>query len=311
MVGQVMKFGISLVVRGAAAQAETFARMGDHAEMQHWDCLWASDHLIVPPLKTTRFPGSEDGQIPAAWRQGYYQPFSVLNYLAAHTERVRLGTSVLILPMRNPIEVAAQVAELDQLSHGRVNFGVGVGWYREEFEALGHDFCDRGQRTDDGLRIIQALWSRTRTTVTGPYYHLEDVEMAPKPCQAPYPPIYIGGNSRLALARVARYGDVWHPFRMTPEEVNAARPHLQAALKKAGRAVADFPIALKIPLVFQDGPPAAGQFPSVGRAMDIVAGLQRYAEAGVSEFCFDLAAETLPVALDTMTRFSEEVRTRL
>ena len=132
-----MKFGFSLIVRGKAATPATFDAMAAKAEALKIDALWASDHLVFPPFITSSYPGRADGQLPDDWKQTYYQPFSVLNYLAARTTSVRLGTSVLILPMRNPLEIAAQFAEMDNLSGGRVNFGVGVGWYSEEFEALG------------------------------------------------------------------------------------------------------------------------------------------------------------------------------
>ncbi len=303
-----MKFGISVIVRGDAAGPETFARMAECAEEQGWDCLWASDHLLMPAMKTSRYPGRADGQLPEAWKRTYYQPFSVLNFLAARTRRVRLGMSVLILPMRNPAEVAAQVAEMDQLSGGRVNFGVGVGWYREEFEALGYTFADRGRRTDDGLSIMRALWQQERTTVDGPYYRFDEVRMGPKPLQRPHPPIYIGGNSQAALERLARHGDVWHPFRIAPQDLAEARPRLASALAAAGRADTDIPIAAKIPLTFQDGPAASGQFPSEGRSRDIADGLLRYRDAGATEFCFDILTETLTVAEDTMQRFTQEVR---
>lgn len=306
-----MKFGISIVVRGDDANPDTFARMAESAEAQGWDCLWASDHLIMPAMRTSRYPGRADGQLPPGWRRTYYQPFSVLNFLAAQTRTVRLGTSVLILPMRNPVEVATQVAEMDRLSHGRVNLGIGVGWYREEFEALGYDFSNRGKRTDDGLRIMRSLWHQEKTTIDGPYYRFADAEMGPKPVQRPHPPIYIGGNTPSALARLAHHGDVWHPFRITPDDLLAARPALEQAFAAAGRAMAGVPIAPKIPLSFQDGPASAGQLASEGRPRDIIAGLKRYIDAGATEFCFDLMTETRAAALDTMARFTEEIRPHL
>lgn len=300
-----------MIVRGDDAGPETFDRIAERAEALAWDCLWASDHVVMPALRVSRYPGRADGQLPETWKRSYFQPFSVLNYLAARTRTVRLGTSVLILPMRNAVEVAAQIAEMDQLSGGRVNFGVGVGWYQEEFEALGYDFHDRGARTDDGLAIMKSLWSRRKTTINGPNYCFADAEMGPKPLQQPHPPIYVGGDTPAALRRLARFGDVWHPFRATPEALVEARPKLQAALQREDRATAEFPIAPKIPLTFQDGPTREGQAPTEGRPRDIIDALRRYHDAGATEFCFDIMTETLPVALDTLARFAEEVRPHL
>ncbi|MFT4560910.1 MAG: putative F420-dependent oxidoreductase [Gammaproteobacteria bacterium] len=305
-----MQYGISVIVRGDAAGPDTFDKTAERAEADGWDCLWASDHLIMPEMRVSRYPGRADGQLPEEWRRTYYQPFSVLNYLAARTRRVRLGMSVLILPMRSPPEVAAQIAEMDRLSHGRVNFGVGVGWYREEFEALGYSFEDRGERTDDGLAIIKRLWSQEKTSIDGPYYHFQNAETGPKPVQSNLP-IYIGGNTNAALRRVGRFGDVWHPFKISPQGISEAKPALLKALDKAGRARTDFPIAPKIPLTFQSDPPREGQAPTEGRSQDIIDSLKRYQDAGATEFCFDIMTETRAVALDTMSRFVQEVRPHL
>ncbi len=306
-----MKFGMSIIVRGDSAGPATFDAMAEKAEALRIDTLWASDHLIMPPLTISSYPGRTDGQLPEEWRRTYYQPFSVLNYLAGRTTKVRLGTSVLILPMRNPIEVAAQVAELDQLSGGRVNFGVGVGWCQEEFTALGHEFHDRGKRTNEGLSIIRELWTARKATHQGSMYHFEDVEMGPKAVQDPHPPIYIGGNSPAAIKRVARFGDIWHPFKITPDGLAELRAALSEALQAQGRSADNFPIAPKVALTFQDGPASAGQAPTEGRPMDIIDALARFRDAGATEFCFDIMTETLPVALDTMERFAQEIRDKV
>jgi len=306
-----MKYGMSIVVRGDAAGRDTIDQMADKAEASGLDTLWASDHLIMPALRVSRYPGRADGQLPDGWKRRYYHPFSVLTYLAARTRRVRLGTSVLILPMRNPMEVAAQVAELDQLSNGRVDFGVGVGWFREEFEALGYSFEHRGARADEGLAIVKALWTQHRTSVDGPTYRFKEAEQGPKPVQRPHPPIYIGGNTEAAIRRAARYGDAWHPFKVTPEGLAALQPTLRTALEAEGRSLREFLVAPKVVLAFQDSPAGAGQAPTEGRPPDIIDALRRFRDAGATELCFDILPETLAVALDTMDRFANEVRPKV
>lgn len=306
-----MRYGFSTIVRGDAASPATFDAVAEKAEALGIDALWVSDHLVFPPFITSRYPGRADGQLPSDWKRTYYQPFSVLNYLAARTSKVRLGTSVLILSMRNPLEVAAQLADMDQLSNGRVNFGVGVGWYSEEFAALGYSFKDRGKRTDDGLAICKALWTQDKASHKSPYFSFEDTEMGPKPVQSPHPPIYIGGNSRAAMRRTARYADAWHPFKITPEGLAETRPELEMALSECGRKADGFPIAPKVALTFQDGPAAEGQAPTEGRPQDIVDALKRFQDAGATEFCFDVVTETLPLILDTMERFAQEIRGKL
>jgi probable F420-dependent oxidoreductase len=249
--------------------------------------------------------------MPQSWKSTYYQPFSVLNFLAGLTTTIRLGTSVLVFPMRNPIEVATQVAELDRLSGGRVNFGVGVGWFAEEFAALGYPFHERGARTNEGLAVCKALWAEGTATFNGRFNSFEGASMGPKPVQRPHPPIYVGGDSAAAFKRLADHGDVWHPLKPTPETIEAAKPRLAEAMAAAGRPAADIAIAPKIVLRFQDGPPGDGQAPTEGRPRDIIDALHRFRDAGATEFCFDPTAETEAVVLDTMERFAQEVRPKL
>jgi probable F420-dependent oxidoreductase len=306
-----MQYGMSIIVRGDDAGPETFDQMAEKAEATGLDVLWASDHLIMPAMRVSRYPGRPDGQLPDDWKRTYYQPFSVLNYLAGRTRSVRLGTSVLILPNRNPIEVAAQVAELDRVSRGRAIFGVGVGWFQEETEALGHSFHDRGARTDEGLSLIKSLWTQETTTVNGPTYRFDAARMGPKPVQSPHVPVYIGGNSPAAIRRAARFGDAWHPFKVTPEALGELRPQLASALAEAGRRADGFAIVPKVALTFQDSPARPGQAPTEGRAQDIIDALRRYRDAGATGMCFDIMTETLPVALDTMERLAGEIAPRV
>lgn len=306
-----MKYGVSLIVRGEDAGPESFDAMARKAEEIDLDILWSSDHLVMMPMIHSKYPGTPDGQMPEGWKRNYYQPFSTLNYIAARTSRIRIGTSVLILPMRNPIEVAAQVAELDRLSAGRVNFGVGVGWFREEYEALGYPFDKRGRRCNEGLEILKKIWTGTEASHAGEFYSFEGARLGPRPLQDPHPPIYIGGHTPAAIRRAARYADVWHPFKVMPEDLVGLKPQLNAALAEEGRGSDGLPIAPKILLAFQDGPPSEGQPPTQGRPRDVIDGLKRYQDAGATEFCFDIAPETTQNALDTLERFAQEVRPKL
>ena len=306
-----MKYGISIISRGPDATPAILSNVAERADAAGLDALWASDHLIIPKQTVSRYPGRADGQMPDAWKTTYYQPFSVLNYLAAKTKRIRLGPSVLVFPMRNPIEVATQIAEMDQLSGGRVNFGVGVGWFAEEFQALGYPFHERGARTNEGLAICKALWRQGTATFEGRFYQFEEANVGPKPVQEPHPPIYVGGSSDAALRRLAKYGDVWHPLKPTPEQILADKPRIAAALEAEGRASEGFPIAPKVALTFQDGPPADGQAPTEGRPQDIADALKRYRDAGATEFCFDAPAESEQVVLDMIEQFVQEVRPML
>ncbi|MBI3992383.1 MAG: LLM class F420-dependent oxidoreductase [Candidatus Lambdaproteobacteria bacterium] len=306
-----MQFGFSLIMRGHEATREAFVTMAKRAEALGFDALWCSDHLIVPPRRTSRYPGSADGTFPPAWHERYWEPITVLSHLAACTRRIALGTSVLILAMRHPIEVAAEVADLDQLAQGRFIFGVGLGWFQEEFDVLGWPFRERGARTDEGLAICKALWTQDAPRFAGPNYRFDEVSFGPKPARQPHPPIWIAGNSEAALRRTVRFGDVWHPVLLSHDDLAARAGRLRALVAEAGRDPASVGIGLKTPLVFQDAPAASPTTPCMGRSQDVLAALSRYGELGVEHFTFDLKPETLANALATMERFAQDVRPHL
>ena len=306
-----MKYGFSLVVRGADATPDTFARMAESAEKLQIDSLWLSAHVILPPQVKSGYlliPGRKHAE---HWKECYWEPFTVLGYLAARTSRLTLGTSVTIVPMHNPFEVAKQVAEIDQLSGGRFVFGIGVGWFEDEFDVLGQNFRNRGARTNEALELMRALWSPDPVSFEGEHYRVADAYFSPKPVQRPGPPIWVAGGSGAAIRRAARYGDAWHPVRPTFEFLESARETLAREVEAAGRSPGSVSLAVKMPLVFQDGPPGSDQFPTQGRAQDIVAAIERYLELGAEHFVFDPVPETLACALDTMERFANEVRPRL
>lgn len=299
-----MKYGISLPVRGDGADVDCFDRVAANADAAGLDALWASDHLLMPPPNKSKYPGSADGSLPDGWKRTYFQPFSVLNYLAGRTRNVRLGTSVLILPMRNPMEVAAQVAELDHVSRGRANFGVGVGWFEDEYDALGYSFRTRGKRANEGLEVCKRLWTGGPAAFEGEFYRFSGVMMGPRPAQQPHPPVFIGGHSPAALKRAARFADVWHPFRVPPQDVADLVPGLKAALNDAGRDVEMLPIAPKVPLVVGS---EKGPMPTQGPLQDVLDALKRYQDAGATEFCFDIVPEDADNACDMIDLILQEI----
>ena len=303
-----MKFGFSLIVRGNEATPDTFARIAERAEALEIDSLWCSAHVIVPPQVKSGYILIPGRKHPEHWKECYWEPFTVLSYLAALTSKITLGTSVVIVPMHNPIELAKQVAEVDQLSGGRFVFGVGVGWFEEEFEVLGQDFHNRGARTDEALDLMKALWGDDPVSFRGRYHQVEEAFFSPKPRQRPSPPIWVAGGSKAALKRAARCADAWHPVRPTFETLRHARAELNGYLAEAGRKPESLEIAVKLPLIFQDGPPQSDQPLTQGRPADIIGAIESYSEAGASHLVFDFVPESLATALDTMERFAQEVR---
>ena len=213
------------------------ARACDVADELGADILWAVDHIAFPygfkavyPYATHEFGESPDK--PLEW----WDCLSVLTFLAARTTRVQIATGVLVLPYRHPVATAKAIASIDQLSGGRVLFGVGVGWLRDEFEALQLlPFDDRGAVTDEQLEVMKAIWTHDRAAYDGRFYKFPPISVTPKPAQRPHPPILVGGNSVPALRRTVRYGDGWHALMLLPSEMVEHSRRLHALAEQHGR----------------------------------------------------------------------------
>lgn len=190
---------------GFPATTDAIVQAAVKAEELGFDALFVNDHVIV-----------DDSPRSEPWRN-VYDPLMVLSYVAARTSRVMLGTSVLIMPYRNPVVTAKMFATLDQMSGGRAIAGVGSGWNEEEYKALGVPFRQRGARTDEYLRIWQACWEPGPTSFEGRFFSFNNMHVYPKPRQEPYLPLWIGGSSQASLRRAARFGQVWQP---TPTPLN-------------------------------------------------------------------------------------------
>lgn len=197
-----MKVGINLINFGPGASPDSLARWAELAEALGYHLLMISDHLAITPDVAARYPAP------------FYDPFTGLAWLAGLTRRVELGTTVVILPYRHPLETARLAANVDRLSGGRFILGVGVGWARQEFEALGVPFERRGAMSNDYLAAITRLWTRDVASYDGQFVSFRNVHTAPRPVRSPHPPIWVGGPSDAALRRAARFGDAWHPIRV-------------------------------------------------------------------------------------------------
>lgn len=198
--------GIHLPQAGPAASGEAMSRAAVLAEQLGYADVWVSDHLVVPT------------GVPYPPSPYVFEPFTVLTWVAASTERVGLGTTVLVLPMRNPLVVAKSVASIDQLSGGRVILGAAAGWLEAEFDALGVPFHERGSRTDECIEIMRRCWTDDHITAEYPVHGARFASIRSKPQPVRHVPLWIGGHARVALERAARVGDGWHGAFLTPEQ---------------------------------------------------------------------------------------------
>jgi len=310
-----MRFGFPIPTRGPLGTLDTIRRMARAAEEYQYDSIWISDHIVIPKASTSTYPYSEDGRLDLNVAQHYLEPLTVMSYLAGVTERPAIGSSVLILPYRNPMLVAKMVATLDLLSRGRVILAVGVGWMEEEFRALNlATFKDRGALTDEYIQILRELWTKEWPTYQGRFYSFEEVRFYPKPVQKPHPPIWIGGHTKAAIRRAARLGDGWHPIGLRPpaglypEEFAKAAADLRSQAEAAGRDPKAITLSFKAPITFTDGAASGARTPFIGTRDQIVEDIQTYQRLGVSHLIFDFAGPSADAILEQLHRFAEEVR---
>lgn len=230
-----MKFGIMFANAGPFSDPDTFAHLVTTAESVGIESIWTVEHAIVPRGYESTYPYSRDGKMTGPEDVPIPDPFVSLAFAAALTKKIRLATGVLILPQRHPAYVAKEAASLDKLSRGRVTLGIGVGWLREEFEALGSSFDDRAARTRESVAAMRSLWSPGPSTFQGKFFSWNDVESNPKPVQEGGIPIVVGGHTDLAARRAARYGDGFFPGRGNTARMKELLAVLKDECDKVGR----------------------------------------------------------------------------
>ncbi len=207
-----MQFGIALPLFGPTASLEAMIEVAQKAESLGFDSLWVLDRLLWALEPASKNPGNPRGELPSVM-QNTYDPFITLAFVAARTQKVRLGTSVLVASYRSPLVVAKMGATLDLLSGGRFILGLGAGWSADEFTAVNQNITDRNEQMDEFLEVLNMLWTEEKPCFDGNYFHIPKAIFLPKPLQKPRPPIWIGGNSKVVLRRAALFGDGWHPTK--------------------------------------------------------------------------------------------------
>ncbi len=295
-----MKLGYSIPSNRGFTDAGALIDLAVLAENLGLDSVWASEHLFHSAYIAERL-----GNLP------YFDPLTILTAAAMRTKRVRLGTSVLVLPWHDPPRLGKVVATLDHLSGGRVDLGVGVAMTEDEFVNLGVDFKTRGKRTDEVLGALKALWTQETPEFQGDFYRYGGLKFSPKPLQKPYPPILIGGSSMAALRRIVRYGDGWHTLRQTPNQVAETLPKLKDMMEAAGRDPSGLRVSISVGLTF-DGPassrPPRDQINLKGAPQDIAETILAFADAGVDECVVSVASLDKAEHEATLRRLMAEVR---
>ena len=297
-----MRYSFTVPGRGPMAAPENLGIIARHGEALGYDTVLASDHIVVPNKISSTYPYTQGGEFPGSDSGVAMEQLTVLSFLAGQTKTIKLGNSVMIAPHRNPVVTAKALATLDVLSGGRLVVGVGVGWMREEFEALDlPPFEERGAVTDEYIQVFKELWTSDNPTFHGKYCRFDDITFMPKPVQKPHPPIWVGGESRPAMRRAARLADAWYPigsnpaFPMAgPEQLAAGIARLARYAREAGRDPSEIEVVHRthqFQLIKDGAPPALStseeRLPFNGDAEQIASDIRQYEGIGVGHLVVD------------------------
>ena len=308
-----MRYGFSLPVRGNLANHDGIVGIALLGERLGFVSATIADHIVFPIAVESNTLYDASGNHPSTGDA--IEPLSLMAFAAGRTSTLRFVTSVLILPHRNPVLAAKMIATIDVLSQGRVTLGIGVGWLREEFEALGAaDFARRGSVTDEYLAIYKKLWQPGPVEHHGTYYSFAPLRCEPLPVQRPHPPIWIGGHSKAALRRTARFGHGWHPLgtvataELRPPEFSAMLDELKRLAEAESRDFTDITIAFVARLHETPRPvDSPDRMPFSGSAAQLIEDVETYRKLGVSHLSFDFRAPTLAQTQERMDWFAREV----
>jgi probable F420-dependent oxidoreductase len=247
-----MRFGLHTLGIGPGANPAVIASVASEAEAAGFATLWAGEHVVMVDRPDSPYPYSDDGRIAIPSDADWLDPLLALAFATAASTTIRLATGILLLAQHNPLVVAKQAATLDVLSGGRFVLGVGVGWSREEFAALGIPFRGRSDRVAEYVEVMRTLWREDAASFDGETVHFDQVRSYPKPVRDGQVPVYLGGNSDRALARVAAYGDGWYGFNLTRTDVADRLGVLAEQCRRAGRD----PAAVEVVVSLRDGAPS-------------------------------------------------------
>ncbi len=314
-----MDFGIATSSRGACATREGYIAVAEAAERLGFGFISVNDHVVVPRGIASRYPYSESGEWAARTAGECLEQLATLGFLAGRTERIKLLTSVMVVPHRQPVLTAKMLATIDVLSRGRLIVGCGAGWLEKEFEALGAPpYAERGRATDEYLDAFKALWTQDAPKFQGKHVSFDDLIFAPKPIAKPHPPIWIGGESPLALKRAVRVGDGWYPASNNPQHRLDTPARLAAGvgeLHRAAEAAKRDPKSIDIGYLVlwpvdwaaQKTVDGSARRPLTGGSADMAADAAALASAGVRHVALTFQTATVAETLARMQRFAEEV----
>ena len=313
-----MEFGFGVPSRGPLASLENIVALAQKGEELGFDIITVSDHIVVPNDIDSIYPYNETGEFTSSQSGEYMEQLTTIAYLAGVTSKIKLLTSVMVLPHRSPVLTAKMLATIDVLSQGRLIVGCGVGWMEEEFEAIGAPpYAERGAVGNEYLRVFKELWTSDDPSFDGDYASFSNIAFAPKPVQQPHPPLWIGGESPPALRRAGQLGDAWYPICSNPqfpvgtlEQFADYQARVRGHAERAGRDPSDLDFAYSVNWYddAQEQIVDGERRILTGSATQIAADIDALEELGVNHLMLGFQGSTLEETVNQLARFTDDIR---
>ncbi len=313
-----MEIGFGVPSRGPLASVENIVALTQQGEAMGFDIVSVSDHIVVPTSIDSVYPYNDSGRFASSVSGEYMEQLTTLSYMAAITSKIRLLTSVMVLPHRSPVLTAKILSTIDVLSGGRLIVGCGVGWMREEFEAIGAPpYAERGRVGNEYIAAFKELWTNDNPSFSGDYCAFSDISFAPRPVQQPHPPIWIGGESPPALRRAAQLGDAWYPICSNPRfpvgtftQLGEYMGRVRANAEAAGRSPDTLDFAYSINWHSDTaGTGSDGERRILtGTAQQRADDIRRLEEMGVNHLMLNFDGDSLDETMASMNAFANDVR---
>ena len=313
-----MKFGFNAPTAGPMAAVEQLTKLAVAGEAMGFDYATFSDHVVIPTDIQAKYPYSATGEFPAGARAERHEQLIEVAFIAAKTTKLRLITSVMVVPHRPAVLTAKMLSTIDVLSGGRLTLGIGAGWLKEEFEAIeAPDFAQRGKVTDEYIKAFLELWTNHKPRFAGEHVRFDNIVFEPKPVQKPHPPIWVGGESGPALRRTARLGDAWYPIGTNPANpldslarFKAQVARLRKMTEEAGRKPDAVGLTLRVTAYGETVPAKAGDGERrlfSGKPADIAGDIKALRDMGVSHLDVGFGGTTVDAMLGEMQQFRKDV----
>ena len=302
-----MRLGFNIPHLGPAAGPEAIVRVAQRAEELGYESVWVTERLLWPVNPQTPYPATPDGSLPEVYKT-VLDPLEALTFVAGQTSRIALGTSILDMPYYNPVMLARRLTTLDVLSNGRLRLGLGLGWSKDEFDAVGASLKERGRRADEFIEVLKAIWTQDPVEFHGKFYNVPKSVIFPKPVQKPHPPIYLAAFSPPAMMRAGRLADGLNPVMAPASAMKQMMETARGAAQEAGRDPSKFALIVRANLMVTDQPLGDDRWMFTGSADQIKGDIAATRDVGADELFFDPTFSPDGTSVDGFLSRMEQMR---